>query len=163
MQADKSLLLPAPVSEGRRIFLKSGQSPKCQIQGQHLKSRGDRVRQRQTRVTMCHQPRICAKAGETTHQNSSWSSDIIKESVIAHGALREKKKNKTGRKPAWHKRMAQMLRQQHESLVPSTPSKPLHPQNAALLRKVTMQECWVFCTFNLSPGLLQESTLHLLD
>lgn len=55
-----------------------------------------------------------------------------------------------------------MLRQQHESLVPSTPSKALHPQNAALLRKVTMQECRVFCTFNLSPGLLRENTVHLL-
>lgn len=42
VQADKSLLLPAPVSEGRRGFLKSGQSPTCQIQGRHLKFSGDR-------------------------------------------------------------------------------------------------------------------------
>lgn len=73
-QADKSLLLPALVSEGRRGFLKSGQSPKCQIQGRHLKFSSERVRQRQRTVTMCHQPSVGMKATETTHQNSSWTS-----------------------------------------------------------------------------------------
>lgn len=74
VQADKSLLLPALVSEGRRGFLKSGQSPKCQIQGRHLKFSSERVRQRQRTVTMCHQPSVGTKARETTHQNSSWTS-----------------------------------------------------------------------------------------
>lgn len=114
VQADKSLLLPALVSEGRRGFLKSGQSPKCQIQGQHLKFSGDRVRQRQRTVTTYHQPRVCAKARETTHPNSSWSSRYnwrvtnISWSTVGKGKKEEKK-------PARHKRMARMLRQQHEA------------------------------------------------
>ena len=50
-----------------------------------------------------------------------------------------------------------------QSLVPPTPGRALHPQNAARVGEVTVQEHWVFCALNLSPGLIRESTAHFLD